>query len=290
MTRRVLVGLLLALGLAACAPRGNVIEAGVSATLTALAPTAFLPADRATSTSVPTLSLPTATAASTEPSVDTPALSDTPAVSTDLSATPETTATLEAAATSEIGSATLGELLFDDQFDSPGLWSVGETDTSNVAISGGVMTYVQKTAGVFSFRIMGKQGDNFHAEISGALADRCASGDRYGLMFRVQDPSNYYLFQIDCDSRYRFVRYVADAATPLVDWTTSNDIERGAQAANTLSVTAQGGTFLLGVNGQPLTTAGDTTFAKGRFGVMVGSNTTKDFTVIFDNFKANKLP
>jgi hypothetical protein len=167
---------------------------------------------------------------------------------------------------------------------------LGETDDSNLTVTGGVMTFTQKKAGSFSFRITGKQGDNFHAEVSATLADRCNSGDRYGLMFRVQDPSNYYLFQVDCDARYRFIRYVADASTVLVDWTESEVIDDGAQASNKLGVTAQDGTFLLTINDQPLITAGDNTFSSGRFGLMVGSNATANFAVVFDDLKANKLP
>jgi hypothetical protein len=272
MNRRVPGLMLIGLLLAACAPRASAIESGVSATLTALAPTSALPSTRSTSTPVPTLPPPTPT----------PAPTDAPS--------PTATGSPEPTATPQLENATLGDLIFEDEFDSPGLWSLGETDESNLTVNGGVMTFTQKKAGSFSFRITGKQGDNFHAEVSAALADRCNSGDRYGLMFRVQDPSNYYLFQIDCEARYRFVRYVADASTVLVDWTESEAIERGEQSANTLGVTAKDGIFLLSVNDQPLTTAADTTFASGRFGLLVGSNATPNFAVVFDNLRANKLP
>jgi hypothetical protein len=167
---------------------------------------------------------------------------------------------------------------------------VGETDSSNVAVSGGVMTFTQKIGGSFSIRIIGKQGRDFYAQVNTTLADRCASGDRYGLMFRVQDLSNYYAFQIDCDGRYRLMRYVADASTPIIDWTPSVAIQRGAQAANTLAVTAQGDSFLLTINATPLITATDGAFAEGRFGLMVGANFTKNFAVVFDNLQANKVP
>lgn len=275
----------LSLLLTACAPRVQVIESSVNGTLTALAPTAILPADRATSTSVPTLAPPTLATTPIELATIEPS---PPATQTDSTAEPSSTP--EPTATTTLASVAVGELIFRDTFDSAGPWSVGETDSSNVSVVGGVMSFTQKTPGSFSIRIVGKQGENFYAEVSGALADRCASGDRYGLMFRAQNPSNYYAFQIDCDGRYRLMRYVDDAATAIVDWTPSSAIQRGTQAVNTLAVTAQGDSFLLAINGAPLTTAADSAFASGRFGLMVGANITQNFTVVFDNLQANKVP
>jgi hypothetical protein len=264
---------LISLFIAACAPRQTVIATGVSSTLTAMAPTAILPADRPTSTSVPTLAPPTATSLPTE----TPPL-------------PTVAATEGPPPTDTPVAGTVGELIFEDTFDNPGPWAVGDSGDSNVAVSGGVMSFAQKMPGSFSFRVIGRQGADFYAEVTGALAKNCGSGDFYGLMFRIQDASNYYAFQIDCDGRYRFARYVGGAKTAIVDWTGTSAINRGAQANNTLAVTARGSTFQFAVNGTPLATADDTAFASGRFGLMVGSNVTKNFTVLFDNLRANKVP
>jgi hypothetical protein len=271
----------LALLLAACAPRSNVIDTGVSGTLTALAPTAVLSADRATSTAVPTLAPPTL--AATAPKATAVELAQTASA---------TDATAEAGPTEapSLGTATVGDLIFEDTFDSAGPWTVGETDQSNVAISGGVMTFTQKTPGSFAVRIIGKQGDNFYAEVTATLLNNCTSGDRFGLMFRVQDPSNYYALQVNCEGDYRLMRYVADASTPIVDWTPSSAIQRGKQSSNTLAVTARGGSLLLAINGTSLNTVNDETFASGRFGLMVGANASKNFAVVFDDLKAYKVP
>jgi hypothetical protein len=270
--------------LAACAPRPQVIDVGVRGTLTALAPTPVLAVDRPTSTQVATLLPPTAIAESV------------------LTAGPTGEATLLLAMTSTgepppgptdsptPEAFTMGELIFEETFDAAGLWAVGDAGDSNVSVSGGVMSYTQKTPGSFSLRIIGKQGEDFHAEVNTALANRCASGDRYGLMFRVQDPNNYYAFVIDCDGQYRFLRYVSGAATPVLDWTATPAIERGTRSANTLAVTAQGETFQFAINGSPLATASDGVFAGGRFGLLVGANVTQDFTVVFDNLIVNKMP
>ncbi len=270
----------------ACAPRQAVIEAGVGGTLTALVPTSVLPADRATSTAVPTLPPPTATAAEDiQPTRE-------PTANGETSTEPPPTVEATAAAPTETPVPTapaVGELIYEDTFDAPGLWSVGDAGDSSVDISGGEMAFTQKTPGSFSLRILGKQGNDFHLEVETALANKCTSGDRYGLLFRAQDPANYYVFQIDCDGRYRLARYVSAAGTPLIDWTDTPAIQRGSQAANTLAVTAQGSSFSLAINGEPLATASDSVFAGGRFGLTVGANITKNFTVIFDNLRVSKV-
>ena len=297
MTRALLLLTTMLPLLVACAPRPNIIASGVSGTLTALAPTSALPIDRPTSTPVPTLP-PTHLQPSATPGSE--AAPATEAASATETTPGEGTATVTIAATETpspvptetpaLDHSAIGELIFEDPFDSSGLWTLGETENSSVAIGGGVMTFTQKTPGTFSFRILGRQGGDFHAEIDGALAKNCGSGDRYGLMFRAQDLSNYYVFQIDCDGRYRFARYVEGAVTAIVDWTPSPAIDRGAQSANTLAVTAKGEAYAFAINGTPVATANDGIFESGRFGVTVGANVTKDFTVVFDNLKVNKAP
>ena len=270
--------------LSACAPRQAVIDSGVAATLTALVPTSLLPAGRSTSTPVP-LIMPAV-------SPDTPAPAHTPAPEN--TAAPAATAAQTAAvATLPVSTAaanTTGALIFEDLFDSAGPWAVGDTADSNVAVSGGALTYIQKTPGTFSYRIIGRQGNDFRAEVNTALPKGCGSGDKLGLMFRILDASNYYVFQIDCDGRYRLMRFVGGAGTALIDWSPSFAIKRGVNAANTLQAETKGNSLTVFVNGERLGTATDSIFANGRFGLWVGSNVTKNFTVVFDELRAYQIP
>lgn len=270
MKRFLITFCLVTISLTACAPRPEVIQAGVAGTLTASAPTPVLLADRPTSTPVPTVLPPTATP---EPSP-----------------TVEPTSTDGPTPTNTPVTITLGELIFEDTFSAPGGWAVGDTPDSNVTVNGGVLSYTQKTPGSFSFRVVGRQGGDFFAEIGAALANNCGSGDRFGMIFRLQDANNYYSFQIDCDGRYRFVRYGGGAATPVIDWTATEEIERGAQAVNALGVSAKGSDFIFSINGTQVATASDSAYASGRFGLWVGANVSQNFTVVFDNFRAYQVP
>lgn len=278
MKRIALVLILSVSLLSACAPRQAVIDSGVAATLTALVPTSLLPAGRPTSTPAP-LIMP-AVSPDTPAPADTPAPENTAAPAATDAALPVNTAAANAA----------GALIFEDLFDTAGPWAVGDTTDSNVAVSGGALTYIQKTPGTFSYRIIGRQGNDFRAEVSTALPKGCGSGDKFGLMFRILDASNYYIFQIDCEGRYRLMRFVGGAGTALIDWSQSTAIKRGVNAANTLRVETRGNSMTVFINGEQLDTASDSIFANGRFGLWVGSNVTKNFTVVFDELRVYQNP
>jgi len=290
MKRIALVLILSVSLLSACAPRQAVIDSGVAATLTALVPTSLLPAGRPTSTAVP-LIMPAV-------SPDTPAPADTPAPENTAApadtATPAAadalTATVAAPPANTAAANTTGALIFEDLFDTAGPWAVGDTTDSNVAVSGGALTYIQKNPGTFSYRIIGRQGSDFRAEVSTALPKGCGSGDKFGLMFRILDANNYYIFQIDCDGRYRLMRFVGGAGTPLIDWTQSTAIKRGANAANTLRVETKANSMAVFINGEQLGAASDSIFASGRFGLWVGSNVTNNFAVVFDELRVYQIP
>ncbi len=277
--------------IAACAPRQAVIETGVSATLTAMAPTSVLPVGRATSTPAPIVQPPTATPAALLAPTTGPQPSATDAPQ---AGTPAPAATQEAigspAPTTAPGLPALGAPIFADPFDVPGPWAVGDTDDSAVTVSGGVLTYIQKAPGSFSFRIIGRQGADHFAQVTTTLPKGCGAGDKFGLMFRVQDTDNYYVYMIDCDGRYRLARYGSGASTSVVDWTQSSAIKRGKNAVNKLAVLAKGNSLALYVNDTPLTTATESMYADGRFGLWVGSNITNNLTIVFDDLEVYSLP
>jgi hypothetical protein len=44
------------------------------------------------------------------------------------------------------------------------------------------------------------------------------------------------------------------------------------------------------INGEQLGAASDSIFTGGRFGLWVGSNVTKNFTVVFDELRVYQIP
>jgi hypothetical protein len=218
----------------------------------------------------------------TAPNIATPAVAATTAPAA-VTATTAATATLKPtdAPTPTASPAPVaikvGDLIFEDKFESQGPWSVGDAADSSVTVTGGTLTYIQKNPGSFSVRIISRLADDFYAEVGVTPPNNCGTLDKYGFVFRAQDVASYYVFQIDCDGRYRLLRFGVTAANPIIDWTVSTAIVRGNRAFNTLGVQAKG-------------TATDSAYLSGRFGLWVGANVTRDLTMKFTGLKAYKLP
>ena len=149
-------------------------------------PTSVLAADRPTSTPVATVIPTTAAPPTTTP---TPVIEPTPTV--------------------DPSELVLGDLIFAETFEQAGPWAVGETDANVVTVSDDVLTFTQKNIDTFAFRISGRQADDFYAHISTRAAGPCRTNDRYGLIFRLQDGVNYYLFLVNCERQFRFIGSLA---------------------------------------------------------------------------------
>ena len=74
----------------------------------------------------------------------------------------------------------------------------------------------------------------------------------YGVMFRVRDSANYYLFLVSSDGYYQVVRSVDGVQRELSNWIPSPAVRAGLDAVNTLEVTARGDTFAFYINGEPV--------------------------------------
>jgi len=132
----------------------------------------------------------------------------------------------------------------------------------------------------------------------------------FGVVFRLRDPRNYYLFLVSSDGYYRVVREVDGVQRELSTWIPSPLVSQGIGALNHLRVTAIGDAFRFFVNGQPLalcipadaahystyneltgecqdgtmaTTLVDSSIGAGRLGVIVMTLDEPGVRVAFDN-------
>lgn len=132
----------------------------------------------------------------------------------------------------------------------------------------------------------------------------------FGVVFRLRDPRNYYLFLVSSDGYYRVVREVDGVQRELSTWIPSPLVNQGIGALNHLRVTARGDSFGFFLNGQPLalclpddpahystyneltgtcqdgsmvTTLVDGSISAGRLGVIVMTLDEPGVRVAFDN-------
>ncbi|MBI3360892.1 MAG: hypothetical protein HY023_07260 [Chloroflexi bacterium] len=213
----------------------------------------------------------------------TPVPTFTPAPPTETFA-PSATPQAAAISTADPAHPPAGELLFEYTFDSAGNWGVGEDEASRIAAAGGVLNITLKRADWTTWTFAGRKAGGFYAEVSADVAT-CGQDDSYGLLFRVVDANNFYLFGLGCDARYR-VRHRQDGEwNALVDWTPTPAIRAGGGARNLLAVRALGDEFKFFVNGEYLGSASDSSFAEGTFGLFAQAGLDAGLSVDFDNLR-----
>ncbi|HEX8996818.1 MAG TPA: hypothetical protein VF812_12380 [Ktedonobacterales bacterium] len=106
----------------------------------------------------------------------------------------------------------------------------------------------------------------------------------YGLIFRRASKGNYYMFIIDSDSKWAVGKVVNGTTSTLQEYTTDAAIKGGLNTANLLSVTMAGSTFAFYANGVKLGTIHDSTFTKGKWGLVAFSTDN----VVFTNYLARR--
>jgi hypothetical protein len=97
--------------------------------------------------------------------------------------------------------------------------------------------------------------DSHFADFDLMIDARMTGGDAfngYGVVFRLQDPDNYYQFLVSGDGYYALFRKVEGSQTTLHEWKESSAIEQGFDAHNRLRVIASGDKFRFYINDQPV--------------------------------------
>jgi hypothetical protein len=177
----------------------------------------------------------------------------------------------------------LGSPDWRDNFDSAANWFQFETDEHKFEVKNGAMVMtalVKPTGDYWGLATVPKLSD-FYLEIKATTGPDCAGLDRYGVLVRAPDVDNGYVYAFSCNGRYRMYRWDGEY-TALKDWTVSPYIRSGPDQTNRMGIWAEGDTFKLYANGKLLATVSDDEFAKGRFGLFIGSAETGGFQVSVD--------
>lgn len=110
-------------------------------------------------------------------------------------------------------------------------------------------------------------------------------GNTYGVLFRVQDPTMFYRFELTGDGMYMVERRNSDGtwARFVDDWTFSPAINTGINTRNHIRIEAIGNTFFAYVNDQLVHQFVDDTFSSGTIGLDAGTFTQPHTQAVFDN-------
>lgn len=107
----------------------------------------------------------------------------------------------------------------------------------------------------------------------------------YGLLFRMQNPGQFYRFDITGSGLYVMERHNGDGTWTrfLDDWADSVAIKQGLTTTNRLKVVAQGPLLSFYVNDQLLQQVNDASFAAGQVALDAGTFGRGGLEVAFDN-------
>ena len=255
-----------------------------TATATTLPPATATSAPVPTETAAATIAAPTATIAPTGTTAPTAAATAAPTQPTGPTFTPA-----PGDPRTRLGAPTA-----TDPMDNATtwVWPTGVDQYTTTAFSGGYQTVTALTT-TDGWRMANPTGEpfgNIYLEAT-FRTGACTGSDHYGLIARVPvlvQPTQGYLFEFTCDGKYTVRRWDGEVSPKgvmkrLVDWKASSAIATGPNQVNRMGVMLVGSRLMLYANGVLLADVQDTLFPSGNFGVMLGSQNQKGFSIQVDS-------
>ncbi len=126
---------------------------------------------------------------------------------------------------------------------------------------------------------------NLYAEITVEMGD-CSGKDGYGFSVRVsgENRNSGYSLEFSCDGSYRIRKLIVGSIVTLIDWTSSESIQRGPDSVNRMGFLADGKQLYVIANGEVLDQVEDQDLTSGNFGLYANAANTPGLTVYFDDF------
>jgi len=175
----------------------------------------------------------------------------------------------------------IGELIFKDNFTSPGNWTLPQTDRGQINITNGEINIViREPKSVLVGTLEKPDVRDFYAEIN-ANPVLCAGRDEYGLLFHVIGRDQYYRFSLSCEGEIRLEKVVGGAVYSLQPWTRSASVPVGAPSKSKLEVFMLGDEIRVFINGDPQFIVFDQELGLGSFGVYARSAGENAVTISF---------
>jgi hypothetical protein len=126
---------------------------------------------------------------------------------------------------------------------------------------------------------------NLYAEITVEMGD-CSGKDGYGFAVRVSGEmrNSGYTLEFTCDGSYRIRKLIVGSVATLIDWTSSEIIQRGPNSVNRMGFLADGNQLYVFANGEVLDQVEDGDLTSGNFGLYANAADKPGLTVYFDDF------
>jgi hypothetical protein len=183
----------------------------------------------------------------------------------------------------------VGNLVFEDNFDSPGAWSLEQNANGTVAIGLNELTIaiIQPKVYISSSRSE-PVFDNFYAEIT-TSPSLCVGLDEYGMLFRMRSTGDFYRYSLSCDGQVRLDRVVGGTAGSPQPWIESASVPRGAPSISRLGIWAVDRELRFFINDEFQFAVNDPYHSSGYFGVFTRSADDNAVTIGFSDLKVYQV-
>ena len=136
--------------------------------------------------------------------------------------------------------------------------------------------------GFFGWTVSWPEVYNGYIEMQATTGPECADLDRWGMMFRTKDAATGYFIGFSCDGSYSIWEWDGTTLNRILKWTRDSHINSGPNKTNRLGIKMQDDELTVYANGIKLKSVTSATFSGGRYGIMIGSVNTPNFSVIVD--------
>lgn len=184
-----------------------------------------------------------------------------------------------------IDGAQPGDVLLQESFsDLSGGWQTSSTVIGEQGYYNGVYRIMVNIQNYDLWAVAQTTYRDVHLEVEAARYGG-SEENRFGLVCRYQDPTNFYFFIISSDGYYAIGK-VSDGVTSLLGqpmMAQSHVIITG-MAPNTLRFDCIASTLTGYVNGQMIAVTQDSSYRKGKVGLIAGTFGAPGVEIVFDNF------
>ena len=183
-------------------------------------------------------------------------------------------------------------ILYEETWSDPNTtaWTIGDSEVATKSIESGRyhVRVKQATTAMYWNGDEGPFGD-VQIDLDVKHEEGTDSLSAGGLVFRLSDINNLYIFQVSSAGTFRVAKWVANVWSLLLAWTASDAINPGA-AENHLTVLADGTSLTFLINDTEVAELTDSSFSTGHVGVCVQAfNTDIDVEESFDNLVVREL-
>ncbi len=173
-------------------------------------------------------------------------------------------------------------LLFSDDFSDPSSgWGESREEDYEHYYEGGEYHLLEREGDVAHWRWIDGEYADFTLEVDAHIVDGPLDSG-YGLVFRLQDSDNFYLFEVFGDGYYGLYKMVGGEWEDITFQESPSIKPR--KGTNHLKVACQGSLIAAYINGERVEIVNDPSFQKGKVGLFVEAF-EPDAHVAFDNFE-----